>query len=101
MIPFAAAILGRHPLRSVRILLRDASNHPSPNSGLTEAAMAGALGIRLGGTNTYFGQPSQRPYLGDPLKPIEKKDIPAVNDLMYATVFLFLLLGIGTLHLLS
>lgn len=34
---------------------RDASAHPSPNGGVVESAFAGALGIRLGGTNTYYG----------------------------------------------
>lgn len=34
---------------------RDAAGHPSPNAGVIEASVAGALGIRLGGTNTYYG----------------------------------------------
>ena len=34
---------------------RDASAHPSPNGGVVESAFAGVLGIRLGGTNTYYG----------------------------------------------
>ena len=40
-----------------RIVRRDASKHPSPNGGYAEAAVAGALGIRLGGYNSYFGDP--------------------------------------------
>ena len=32
---------------------RDARAHPSPNAGVPEAAFAGALGVRLGGTNVY------------------------------------------------
>jgi len=34
---------------------RDAARHPSPNAGVIEAAFAGSLGIRLGGTNVYYG----------------------------------------------
>lgn len=35
---------------------RDARAHPSPNAGVAEATFAGALGIALGGTNTYYGE---------------------------------------------
>ncbi|HEX9155443.1 MAG TPA: adenosylcobinamide-phosphate synthase CbiB, partial [Nitrospira sp.] len=42
-------------IESWRILLRDGAKHPSPNSGRPEAAMAGALGVQLGGTNYYDG----------------------------------------------
>lgn len=43
---------------------RDASAHPSPNAGPVEAAFAGALGIRLGGTNTYASGVEHRPEMG-------------------------------------
>ena len=39
--------------------------HPSPNAGQCEAAVAGALGVRLGGRNVYFGRIEDRPFLGD------------------------------------
>ena len=48
-----------------RALRRDGSRHPSPNAGQCEAAFAGALGIRLGGTNVYHGVAESRPDLGD------------------------------------
>jgi adenosylcobinamide-phosphate synthase len=44
---------------------RDARRHPSPNAGVAEAAFAGALGVRLGGTNTYGGRVEHRAVLGD------------------------------------
>jgi adenosylcobinamide-phosphate synthase len=50
---------------SFRIMLRDGRNHTSPNSGISEAAMAGALGIRLGGPSTYGGLVVEKPYIGD------------------------------------
>jgi adenosylcobinamide-phosphate synthase len=51
--------------RSLRIMLRDGRNHTSPNSGVPEAAMAGALGVRLGGPSTYGGMTVEKPYIGD------------------------------------
>ncbi|MFD0901920.1 cobalamin biosynthesis protein [Actinomadura sediminis] len=48
-----------------RVLLRDGGNHPSPNAGRCEAAFAGALGVRLGGTNSYGGLVERRPEMGD------------------------------------
>ncbi|HLX41898.1 MAG TPA: adenosylcobinamide-phosphate synthase CbiB [Bryobacteraceae bacterium] len=42
--------------RSLAIWRRDGHRHASPNAGRSEAAMAGALGVRLGGTNFYDGR---------------------------------------------
>jgi adenosylcobinamide-phosphate synthase len=47
-----------------RTMLRDASKHASPNAGWPEAAMAGTLGVRLGGPVTYDGRKHQRAYFG-------------------------------------
>jgi adenosylcobinamide-phosphate synthase len=45
---------------------RDAGGHPSPNAGVVEAAFAGSLGVRLGGSNTYYGnRVEHRPLMGD------------------------------------
>lgn len=48
-----------------KVMVRDGRNHTSPNSGVSEAAMAGALGIRLGGPATYGGSVVVKPYIGD------------------------------------
>ncbi|MFH1519542.1 MAG: adenosylcobinamide-phosphate synthase CbiB [Candidatus Omnitrophota bacterium] len=50
---------------SIEVMARDSNKHSSPNSGVSEAAMAGALGIRLGGPSTYQGKVFERPYLGE------------------------------------
>jgi adenosylcobinamide-phosphate synthase len=47
-----------------RTVRRDAPGHPSPNAGVVEAAFAAALGLRLGGTNSYRGRVDERPMLG-------------------------------------
>lgn len=48
-----------------RTVRRDAPAHPSPNSGVAEAAFAAALGLRLGGTVRYGERTEARPHLGD------------------------------------
>ena len=44
---------------------RDARKHASPNAGWTEAAMAGALGLRLAGPVSYDGEAHAKPWIGD------------------------------------
>ena len=61
----AAPVIGGSPRRTSKIWWRDRANHPSPNSGQCEAAAAGALDVRLGGTNVYAGRVERRPALGD------------------------------------
>ncbi|MBN2654731.1 MAG: cobalamin biosynthesis protein CobD [Nitrospirae bacterium] len=59
-----------------KIMQRDGRKHPSPNSGMPEAAMAGALGVRLGGSSKYKGIPVEKEYIGD----------EAVNDYASACI---------------
>lgn len=54
---------------ALHVWRRDRNDHPSPNAGQCEAAMAGALGVRLGGRNVYFGRAETRPFLGDGPRP--------------------------------
>lgn len=90
MIALAGLLWGKNPARALRIFLRDRKNHRSPNSGHPEAAMAGLLGVRLGGNATYSGQTVEKPTIGDALKPLEPEDIPdAVRVIMTASFFGF------------
>jgi adenosylcobinamide-phosphate synthase len=99
----AAAILRQRPLGALRIVLRDGRNHASPNSGLAEAAVAGALGVQLGGTTFYDGHPLEKPTIGDALTPLGTRHIPLANAMMLVTSVLFLvaslLLRAGTVEL--
>lgn len=54
----AASSLSRYadPQSAWDLWLRDGGKHKSPNAGQTEAAMSGALGVRLGGDNHYDGE---------------------------------------------
>jgi adenosylcobinamide-phosphate synthase len=52
-------------IKAFKTMIRDGRKHPSPNSGIPEAAMAGALGVRLGGPSTYEGTFVFKPYIGE------------------------------------
>jgi adenosylcobinamide-phosphate synthase len=101
----AALPLRLRPRHALRILLRDGHNHASPNSGLAEAAMAGALGVQLGGVTYYDGQPLDKPTIGDASMPPSAQHIRLANAMMLMTSGLFLaaalLLRAGTIHLWS
>jgi len=56
-----------------RALRRDGAKHKSPNAGCPEAAMAGALGVQLGGTNYYDGEPHYGRHLGDAKRPLDDR----------------------------
>ena len=75
-----------------RVWRRDRRNHASPNSAQTESACAGALGVRLGGDASYFGQLYKKPTIGDPRRPIERADVHRACNLMYGTSGLLLAL---------
>jgi adenosylcobinamide-phosphate synthase len=62
-------VAGGSPAETLRVWRRDRNDHPSPNAGQCESAMAGALGVRLGGRNVYFGRSEIRPLLGDGPRP--------------------------------
>jgi adenosylcobinamide-phosphate synthase len=72
----AAPVVGGGPIATARVLCADRRAHPSPNAGWCEAAAAGALGVALGGTNSYGGQEERRPRLGGAGRAPELADIP-------------------------
>ena len=91
----ASFLLGLDGKRSLRIFLRDRLHHASPNSGHSEAAVAGALGVQLGGTSIYFGQAVVKPTMGERTRELADSDILITNRLMLAgsaLVLMFLLL---------
>jgi len=66
---------GKTALETFRV---DRRKHRSVNAGQCEAAMAGALHVRLGGTNTYDGVPTPSPHLGANYSP------PRIGDVRHA-----------------
>ncbi|WFU38314.1 adenosylcobinamide-phosphate synthase CbiB [Bradyrhizobium sp. CB82] len=65
------AVVTAHPSAALSCMSRDANRHRSPNAGWPEAAMAGALGVRLSGPRSYHGALTEEPWLNaggrDPL----------------------------------
>ena len=86
----AAVVLHMNYRNAFDMMKRDAMKHPSPNGGWAEATVAGALNIRLGGTNYYFGEPHFRAYMGEPREPLEARHIIGAIRLMYTATILFL-----------
>jgi adenosylcobinamide-phosphate synthase len=60
-----APVVGGSAAAALATWRRDARQHPSPNAGVVEAAFAGALGVRLGGRNVYYGEVEDRGVLGN------------------------------------
>jgi adenosylcobinamide-phosphate synthase len=95
LVPVAAMFLLHRPDRSLRVFFRDRLKHPSPNAGQAEAAVAGALGIQLGGLSYYSGVPSNKPLLGDALTSVGPEHVVRANALLLITSGLALALLLG------
>jgi len=89
----AALLLGLDWRQAWRLSWRDGHKHPSPNSGYPEVAVAGALGVQLGGLNYYKGMPSLRALMGDPKEPLAPGHIEAAIRMLYGAVAIFLVLA--------
>lgn len=94
LIVVASFILGLEYKQSYVMYKRDRYNHTSPNSAHPEAAVAGALGIKLGGANYYFGKLVEKPTIGDETKPIEIEDLYETNNILVVVSFLGLIVAL-------
>ena len=65
-----APLAGGSGAGALRAWREDGAAHPSPNAGRCEAALAGALGLRLGGRNVYGSRVEDRPVLGSGRPPV-------------------------------
>jgi adenosylcobinamide-phosphate synthase len=88
LIPTSAIFCGRSFKKSFSIMKRDRRNHKSPNCAYPEAAVAGALGVRLGGSNVYFGKLVEKPTIGDAVRELNVSDIKDTIKIMYVSSFL-------------
>ena len=78
-----------------RTMLRDAGNHASPNAGWPEAAMAGALGVRLAGPIAYDGVSVAKPYIGDGRADATAADLRAALGIYRRACVLFFVIAGG------
>ncbi|GDX04537.1 adenosylcobinamide-phosphate synthase CbiB [Buttiauxella sp. A111] len=92
LLTLAAFCLRANPRQALRIGWRDRYQHSSPNCAWPEATVAGALGIRLGGPNTYFGERVEKPWMGDEQRGVAIDDITRAIQLMMLASLLALLL---------
>jgi len=88
----AAFVTGLDAKAAWRMVRRDHKNHTSPNCAWSEAAAAGALHIRLGGTHLYFGKPVVKPTIGDADRLPAAEDIFKTNRMMLTASLLMLAL---------
>ncbi|MBE9541190.1 MAG: cobalamin biosynthesis protein CobD [Proteobacteria bacterium] len=86
---------------SWRIMRRDGQNHSSPNSGVPEAAAAGAMNIQLGGKIQYFGKISHKPTIGNRIKEIDKDDVKKAWVIMFASSLLMAFVCIAVLWMIQ
>ncbi len=84
-----------------RIMIRDRRNHKSPNCAYPEGAVAGLLGVQLGGDNTYFGEVMKKPRIGDKLRDLERDDIKRSIEIMYRTEIVFAVIYFIILRVIS
>ncbi len=94
ILPLAAWLAGLDGAASFRMALRDGLKNPSPNSGIPEAAMAGALGVRLGGMNFYNSAAAAKPLIGEDKNVLTLAHIKESIKIAYISSGLFVITGI-------
>jgi len=95
----ASFFLGLDWRRALRVFARDRLKHPSPNGGHSEAAVAGALGIKLGGSSVYQGRTVYKPTIGEATRRVKTRDILMTNYLVLLGSLLFVILMLGARQL--
>ncbi|MCK5199759.1 MAG: cobalamin biosynthesis protein, partial [Spirochaetales bacterium] len=79
-----------NPLVTWKVMIRDHNKTASPNAGYPEAAMAGALGIQLGGEASYFGEIVEKPTIGDNIREPKAGDISKSLRIIAVSFTLFM-----------
>lgn len=93
----AAVLSGQDWKQGTRIVSRDARAHASPNAGYPEAAVAGVLGVRLGGPSRYHGRVVEKAWLGNNDRPVSAETFDNAVKLLYLSSGMMALLVWGIL----
>ncbi|MEM8674210.1 MAG: adenosylcobinamide-phosphate synthase CbiB [Cyanobacteria bacterium P01_G01_bin.67] len=88
------SLLSGKPFQVWQICCRDGVKDPSPNSGWSEAAYAAILEVQLGGENTYKGVVTDKPLLGDGMKPISVVEINQALSLTRSCFLVWLAIAV-------
>lgn len=95
------AISGRNLRDALFCMVKDARHHRSPNAGWPEAAMAGALGVRLCGPRSYHGEVADEPWLNSSARDPAAADVSRALEvyvramLTVAAILAFLAFGLA------
>ena len=68
-------LLSANKLSKTAFVLKNGSQHSSPNSGYPEAALAAILNCRFGGPNSYFGKIVDKSFIGSNIKVFQLADM--------------------------
>lgn len=93
LFPIASWFIGESGLNCWQVVWRDGKKNPSPNSGIPEAAIAGALNIQLGGSNRYNSAVISKPLIGNDINPLEVGHIKKTIKISYICSVLMLVSG--------
>jgi adenosylcobinamide-phosphate synthase len=97
-IALAAQLLARNGKRALFTAMKEGEKHASPNAGFPEAAFAGALGVWLGGPNTYGGQVINKPVIGYRFGPTRPDHIrKACHCMIMAAIFWMIAVWVAAL----
>lgn len=89
-----SSILRFNYIQGIKVMIRDRKNHKSPNCAYPEGAVAGLLGVQLGGDNVYFGEIMKKPKIGDKIRDLTKEDIKRTIEIMYRAEAAFIIIAL-------
>jgi len=86
--------------RGMRFIIRFGHRHKSPNAGYPEAALAGILDARFGGTHVYQGITVAKPFIGENPRDLSPDEIRKVSGINHRVCLLMVVLTIICLNIL-